>query len=314
MISSADFIKQSLGLNLFFARIMKEHALFIQVAFTPRDVNFIQRADAFRREFDSILRETISLADGIINCEVLKSGEITTPFTLNAEMATAFFTGIQIPTQLTQAEAGLACGNIIKNNPTLEQRISALNNRAINATAPLIQFQYNVLNNVLSCRMFTLNYPSLILHVTREAELYLMQLKKLQNREKVESEKELVELELFWGRQMVEHMEFIRGLLDPTEKDLINQTNNLINQFSNFGNEFNQLLEMAKASLDATTPQTKVNNSKFRVAEEIRNFQAEATRGILACEIKSIILPLLGDHVLRESNHYLRLLSISKTH
>ena len=30
--------------------------------------------------------------------------------------------------------------------------------------------------------------------------------------------------------------------------------------------------------------------------------------GIDACRIRSIILPLLADHVLREANHYIRLL------
>lgn len=30
--------------------------------------------------------------------------------------------------------------------------------------------------------------------------------------------------------------------------------------------------------------------------------------GILQCKIRSVILPLLADHVLREANHYIRLL------
>ena len=38
------------------------------------------------------------------------------------------------------------------------------------------------------------------------------------------------------------------------------------------------------------------------------DFKKAATKGILGCEIKSIILPLLSDHVLREANHYLRIL------
>lgn len=312
MISGAEFIKQSIGLNLFFARIMKEHAFFLEAAFTPRDANFIKGADAFRREFDSILGETISLSDGVVGCDVLKSGEITTPFTLNTEMASSFYTGIEIPTQLTKAEANLTCGNKLQNNPALERRVLALNNRAINAVVPLIQFQYNVLNNVLSCRMFTLNYPSLILHVTREAEVYHEQLKRLQNREKIESGKELIGLENFWAGQIVEHMEFIRGMLDPTEKDLINEANDLINQFSYYGNEFNQLKEMARTALDAVTPQAKVPNDKLRATEKIRNYQIAGTKGLLACQIKSIILPLLGDHVLRESNHYLRFLKMSE--
>ncbi|MEN6317078.1 MAG: DUF2935 domain-containing protein, partial [Clostridiaceae bacterium] len=30
----------------------------------------------------------------------------------------------------------------------------------------------------------------------------------------------------------------------------------------------------------------------------------------LECKVKSIIIPLLGDHVIREASHYLRLLKI----
>ena len=32
-------------------------------------------------------------------------------------------------------------------------------------------------------------------------------------------------------------------------------------------------------------------------------------KGISGCKIRSVILPLLADHVLREANHYIRLLS-----
>lgn len=303
MLSSIEFIKQSLGLHLFFARIMKEHSFFLEAGFTPRDASFTQQADAFRREFDGILGEAIPLSNGVVNPGVLQSGEIITPFTLNAEMATTYFTGVQIPTQLTQAEAGLTGGGMIIANPILEQRVSELNQRAINAIAGLIQFKTNVLSNVLSCRMFTSNYPLLIVHITREAELYLLQLKRLQNREEISLEREAYEQEFFWNRQMAEHAKFIRGLLDPTE-------NNLINQANNFGNEFDQLTAEAKAAMDATAPLVKVTDESLKATEDLRNFKAQGTQGILACKVKSIIIPLLGDHVLREANHYLRLLKM----
>ncbi|WP_348982845.1 DUF2935 domain-containing protein [Desulfosporosinus sp. Sb-LF] len=35
-----------------------------------------------------------------------------------------------------------------------------------------------------------------------------------------------------------------------------------------------------------------------RATREIRDFKATATEGLLACQIRSIIIPLLGDHVL----------------
>ncbi len=303
MLSSIDFIKQSLGLHLFFARIMKEHSFFLEVGFTPRDASFTQQADTFRREFDRILGEVISLSNGVVNPGVLQSGEVVTPFTLNAEMATTYFTGVQIPTQLTQAEAGLSGGGMITANSMLEQQVSALNQRAINATTALIQFKTNILSNVLSCKMFTFNYPLLIIHITREAELYLLQLSRLQSREEINLEREAYELEFFWNRQMAEHAKFIRGLLDPTE-------NNLISQANNFGNEFDQLTAEAKAAMDATAPLAEVTVESLKATEDLRNFKAQGTQGILACNIKSIIIPLLGDHVLREANHYLRLLKM----
>jgi len=301
MLSGVEFIKQSLGLHLFFARIMKEHSFFLEAAFTPRDADFVRQADAFRREFDGILGEAISLSNGVVSPEILKSGEVITPFTLNAEMATAFFTGVRIPTQLTQAEARLTAGNMMHSNPMFEQRIFSLNQRAMHAIAGLIQFKKKILSNVLSCKMFTFNYPLLITHIIREAELYLMQLRKLQNREGINLERDAFELEFFWNRQMAEHAKFIRGLLDPTEEELIRLAND-------FGKEFDQLTEKAKEAINATTPPDKVTDLNLKATENLRDFKAQGTQGILACKIRSIIIPLLGDHVLREANHYLRLL------
>jgi hypothetical protein len=305
MLSSIDFIKQSLGLHLFFARIMKEHSFFLEVGFAPRDASFTQRADAFRREFDVILGEAISLSNGVVNPRVLQSGEVITPYTLDAENATIFFTGVQIPTRLTKVEAGLAGGDKIKVSPMLEKHVFVLNQRAIKATAALIDFKKNILSNVLSCKMFTFNYPLLIKHIMREAELYLLQLKRLQNREEINLEREAFDLEFFWNRQMAEHAKFIRGLLDPAE-------NNLIEQANNFGKEFDRLTAEAKAAIDATVPLAKVTVKSLKATEDLRDFKAQGTQGILACKIKSIIIPLLGDHVLREANHYLRLLKMFK--
>jgi len=303
MLSSIEFIKQSLGLHLFFARIMKEHSFFLEAGFTPRDTSFTQQADTFRREFDGLLGEAVSLSNGVVNPGVLQSGEVITPYTLKAEMATSYFTGVQIPTELTQAEAGLMGGGFIVFNPMLEQRVSMLNQRAMGLIAALIQFKTKVLSNVLSCKMFTFNYPLLVTHIIREAELYLLTVKRLQNREEISLEREAYEQEFFWNRQMAEHAKFIRGLLDPTE-------NNLISQANDFGNEFDQLTAEAKAAMDMTTPFAKVTDDSLKATQALQNFKVQGTQGILSCKIKSIIIPLLGDHVLREANHYLRLLKM----
>lgn len=302
MLSSKKFITQSLEIHLFFARIMKEHSFFLEVGFTPRDTSFIQQADDFRKEFDRLLGDVVALSNGVVSPDVIQSGEIITPYTLQAEMASSYFTGVNIPTELTQAEAGLM-GGYCPVNPLLEKRVYLINHRAICLIEQLIHFKSVILSNVLTCKMFTVNYPLLIDHILREAKFYLQIIIRLQNKECVDLEQEAMEQELFWNRIMAEHSKFIRGLLDPTEDELIKVAND-------FGNEFDQLTAESKAAMDMTIPLDMVTDESLKATKAIRDFKAQGTEGLIECKIKSIIIPLLGDHTLREANHYLRLLKI----
>ena len=304
MLSSTKFIRQSLELHLFFARIMKEHSFFLQVGFTQKDSNYIQQSNNFRIEFEKLLADAISLSNGVVSTSVLQSGEVITPFTLKAEMASAYFTGVNIPINLTKSEVGLiGSDTLMIGNPMLEQRVFMLNQRAIGLIKALANFKTTVLSNVIACRIFTSNYPLLIDHILREAKFYLQIVKRLQNREEINLEREAYEQETFWNRIMAEHSKFIRGLLDPTENDLINTANN-------FGNEFDNLTKESQEAMDKTIPISKVTNDSLKATMEISKFKAQATQGLIECKIKSIIIPLLGDHTLREANHYLRLLKI----
>ena len=46
-----DYVKTSLELHLFFARIMKEHAIFLQAGFMPKNIEYIQEAMLYKRQF-----------------------------------------------------------------------------------------------------------------------------------------------------------------------------------------------------------------------------------------------------------------------
>ena len=301
MLSSFDFVRLSLELHLFFARIMKEHSFFLEAGFTTRDNSFTRKADEFRMEFDRLLIDVVSISNGIVSHSVIHSGEVFTPYTLDAETVSSYYSGVRIPINITQAEINLTGGDTITINPFLEQRVVSVNNRAIGLIKALITFKETILSNVLSCKMFTFNYPLLIDHIMREAKLYVQMVQQLQNREEMSIEKEALQQELFWNRIMAEHSKFIRGLLDPTEDQLINTVHN-------FGNEFDQLTTEAKAAVDMTIPLEKVTEDSLDAVQRIRDFKEQGTKGLLECKIKSIIIPLLGDHTLREANHFLRLL------
>jgi hypothetical protein len=303
VLTTENFIQKSLELNLFFLRIQKEHATFLEGGFTPANADRARQADVFKSQYELLLRETIEVSNGIISPLVLQSGEIVTPFTLNAERVTQFYTGIPIDSGLTQLELNLQPGVHVKECHELERKVRSINERAIVITNNLIQFKIALLNDVLSCRIFTVNYPLLIEHILREARLFVTLLTRLQtNSGSIEN---IIEQEAFWNRIMSEHAYFIRGLLDPTEEELITAANN-------FGNQFNELFRQAEAANLSSIDITKVTLNSLNATRAIKDFKATGTQGLLNCSIKSIILPLLGDHVLREASHYLRLLETQK--
>ena len=73
-----NYVTLSLETHLFFARIMKEHALFLAAGFPCADAAWIQRADWFREQFENLLRDTVEISNNRISRMVLNSGELVT--------------------------------------------------------------------------------------------------------------------------------------------------------------------------------------------------------------------------------------------
>lgn len=99
---------------------------------------------------------------------------------------------------------------------------------------------------------------------------------------------------------MSEHSLFIRGLLDPTEMELFDIANN-------FGKEFETLRKEASTMNTSSLEISNLTDNTLKETIKLRDFKAQATEGLLGCKIKSITVPLLADHVLREANHYINL-------
>ena len=127
-----------------------------------------------------------------------------------------------------------------------------------------------------------------------EAKMYYNLLSRVENRQPF-TERYIYEQELFWNNIMKEHAEFIRGLLDPSETDLIK----ISNQFSE---EYESIIKNYNNNPNYLTNASLIETINFR------DFKVTGEEGILNCKIKSIIIPLLADHVVREANHFIRIL------
>ena len=288
-----NYVRMSLQLHLFFDRIMREHSVFLEASFMEKDNDLKKIANNFQKLFSNILDKVVTLADGKISEELLQSNELITKNTLEAEEKTSHLSGITINTNVTMKEQSLKSG-MINANQQLISEITNINRKTLPAIENLIKFKQEILSKVLSCKLYTTNYPLLINHIMEEAKMYYKLLSKVENKEPF-SPNYIYEQELFWNNIMKEHAEFIRGLLDPSEK-------NLILTADKFAKDYEMIIK------NYSNNPAYLNKISLKETTEFRDFKMAGEEGILKCRIKSVIIPLLSDHVLRESNHFIRIL------
>jgi len=279
---------------------MKEHALFLQLGFTPKNKALAVEAESLRKRFNELLRQTIRMSKGYVTEVVMTSGELFTRYTEEAERQTQFFTGVPIDSSLTREEYNVGGGAMPP--ATMKPDVDRLNQNAMSLTRELLGLKQRVLQDVLACRIFTTIYPLQIEHIIDEAEDYIQMLETLMSGDLELGPAEFADAQEFWNHIMEEHAEFIDGLLDPTEMELKKLAEAFAAQFEN-------LTRQAAAAERMLPMLPDVTMKSVAATESIRSYKAQATDGILSCSIRSIIMPLLSDHVLREASFYLRVLN-----
>lgn len=292
-MNQVDYIRLSLELHLFFDRIMKEHSFFLEVSFTGKDQEYKRKANQFQKMFSNLLEHTIFLANGHVSRDFIASNEMVTNYTREAERKTSSLSGIFLDSDLTQRQEELRSGQV-QVSPQLLNGVHSLNRRTLPVIQNLIHFKQEILNDVLTCKMYTTNYPLLIRHIMNEAQMYYDLLNKLENHEGW-SNHYLYQQEMFWNQIMMEHAQFIRGLLDPSENSLILTANQ-------YALDYEKILQEYKNNPDTLT------SVSLRETLNFKDFKVAGEEGILNCKVKSIIIPLLADHVVREANHFIRIL------
>ena len=195
----------------------------------------------------------------------------------------------------------------VPNNVTL---IRKLNEESIGLVRGFRNFKRNLLIMIINCQVMGFNFPLLIDHTAREAEYFMRTLKKFNKGILDPIQDAIINENVFWLKIMMEHSRFIASLLDQSER-------NLVHTALKFGDDFEVLLNQARdveSMLYHKKPTYpiigKLNKDSENAATEIRDFKKAGLDFIKNCQIRSVIDPLLADHVLREANHFLDMIHV----
>lgn len=189
------------------------------------------------------------------------------------------------------------------------QQIANFNNQVYQAVTSIWTYKRKVLGLSLRCEIISNNYPLLLDHTSREAAYFAERLKELNERKLEPLPAAIIEENVFFLRIMADHSKFIGHLLDPSERQLVEQARE-------FSHDFDQLVFQA-VDLKSMFPQSATQPMLGQFLDQnrvsvvaLRDFKKTARELIEACKIRSTIHPLLADHVFREAERFLHIIDM----
>ena len=199
-------------------------------------------------------------------------------------------------------------------NQTDPEQIRRFNAEVQQAATGIFLFKRKVLGLILTCKLpGANNFPLLVDHTSREANYFRKRLKELNEGKLKPLADAIIKENVFFLRIMADHAKFIGHLLDPSERKLVDMARN-------FSNDFDQLVFQA-VDLESMKPQSQtaplldqfLDQNRVSVVS-LRDFKKTARDLIEECKIKSIIHPLLADHVFREAERFLEIIDMFESH
>lgn len=218
----------------------------------------------------------------------------------------ALFFSLLMPPELARAERQEAlefnrrferlCARLDAKGPPSAATLRGFVRHLSSEFQPLIDYKRENHRAQVSGSLRSLVWPLFFDHTVREAERWVARLESLGNGEVQLDRKEVVP---FWAGVMDDHFRFIAHLLDPDEYALVKKAYQNCASFQAIRRTPNgaaTLLGQAHVRAGSEDPETILT-----MAEEVLEFKTDAVRQIEAGKIRSIISPILGDHVRRES-------------
>lgn len=171
-------------------------------------------------------------------------------------------------------------------------------------------FKRHLLELMLTCQLGGSNFPLFLDHMAREAEYFLQLLNKIGEGKTALREAAIPLENAFWLRIMAEHAAFIVHLLDPSERRLIAEADRYVEEFDQLLLQGWDFVSMLNNNVGDVRSFWRFLCDVRRSVAELRDFQKMAEELIEKCRLVSIIPELLADHMRREADHFLMILSL----
>ncbi|CQR73363.1 hypothetical protein SOV_51440 [Sporomusa ovata DSM 2662] len=191
---------------------------------------------------------------------------------------------------------------------TSEKKFAELIAESMESLKEFIRYKQLLLGLSLTNKLGSALPPLFFDHVIREAEYFMAILEKLHACKKLAVVKAL-EAD-FWLRLMAEHTKFIGSRIDPSERSLLDVVAGYQAEFDNLSMQARDYVSfLAHKPMDLPAFDRFLQDSRVATVR-LRDFKQAVHEMIVTNRMLSTIPAAMADHVRREADHFLLVLSM----
>ncbi len=297
MLDKKELISQSLIMNLYYLRSMKEYALNIEISFVSKDQQVITDAGSFREHFDRLLEDTVKLSDGNISQDLLDSDIFFTEYTSKCERLTEELLAININNQITRHEEAMTAGTVEVTDELLNG-VRTVNKKANTIIQNFITYTQSILDNTTKNKLFSYSYPTLLKKIHDDTTIYQKELSRLIDEESF-TPTSAYQNECCLNRSNEMNAMFIRSFIDPKDNGVFKEADSFVTEFHNANLKDQQL---------SPDTQYDLTNERLELMRRFKEFVNKVIEGMLNSTYYLIIEPIFLDNILTEANFYILIL------
>lgn len=304
MLNNEMFVEQFLNTNLFYLRTLRDFAINIALSFYENNNEYITRASNIARRIEEIGREIITSTNGIIPTNSKEYQIFYTQYTLEIEKLTERLFNINLATDITENELNLTTGTIENITDENINNLIEINNQILQITEEFIELANEIMEKQNNNELFSYSYPLLYDYMIRTTNIYQEELTRLN--EKLQKDPILaINSEYEYNLVIYEILSFLRGLINPSEQNYIEQLDILLND------NYKELIELYNSTPLTPTNQKELTRKSIELIRSVRILLQNMLKDILDKKLNFIIEPLAIDNFYRTINYFLYNLNIT---
>ena len=186
MLDDVIFVTDSININLYFLRTLREFCLTIQLSSLDDNEKDIQIAKDIALRCEELGRNLVLYSKGNVSQKALDYQVFFTEFTLPMEELTEKLFNVKLATDITREEMQLSSENSSYPSSEVVNNIMKFNEEALNICNQLRELCVSLFVRQRSNNLFLYIYPSLLLFMIREIDIYKLELERLINKSTVD--------------------------------------------------------------------------------------------------------------------------------